>query len=343
MDKNKNNLVLKFGGWILCIVSIFLSFLLFVNISSDTTDKFIWGGAAIGIELIKFSLVPMATYYFVEKSIGQGILATFGIIILMALSMAASVGSLSKSSSENDTPYHAAMEEKKRYEKVVSRLETTIDARSVSIGIFQSEKLLTNKANPLQEKNDADLLEIKRINDVISLIVIPNRSVLAGSIASLANLMTVSDKRAGAILFAGFSIVIDVFAVVSLILSELTSIALKKKIQKGDEDIAQIKDDKEREIREYDLRVKEIQLESDKYAKGLASSSENQISYASTSEKVVPIKQNTGSKTDEDIVREAIKGKLIPNPPSIKNLVKNLGMSQKRASDVLEAFIAEVV
>jgi len=326
-------IVAAIGGGILCVISVALSFILFWGVSQDATLQMVWGGAAIGFELIKFSIIPIATYTYNEgKKLATSILAT-SFLVLMAISITASVGSLAKSTKDQDTDYYSAIDSIESKKEEIAGYRDQIKSRAESIEVYQGEKLITAKANPLQEKTDQDLVKISELNEQIKLIIIPKRSALSEGIASIAILLGLNERSAQSNVFAIFSLLLDTFAGLSLIVSEAIFLAWKAgrtlKIEGREE-----KDKAERHLeREHELQVKRLDVESEKFA---ASEREKPrlVTEVPTPAKatVIPLKAD-----DDDlaIVRRAIVEGIVPSAPSERNLIKSLNMTEERAVKVL--------
>lgn len=213
--------LLLVGGLTLSAISIYLSFKLFSNISEDYVLQAVWGSAAIGFEVIKFGLVPVATYLIARHHFVTGLAIALIVIALMIISITASIGSLEKNVVENDAPYYEAVEKKESKQDEISSLEEQIETRKASIKVYQKEEKITLGANVLQDKNAVDLEKISLLKEEIAAIKIPERSTLSAAIDSIAIVLQVDPKSAQANVYVAFSAMLDVIAALALLIAEL--------------------------------------------------------------------------------------------------------------------------
>lgn len=322
-------IAISIGGAILCLASVFLSFMLFIGIDDDPTFQYMWGGVAVGLELIKFSLVPIGTYVWTKNRKAAGVIAV-SFFVLMAFSIIASVGSLAKSANSQNTLYYSALDDKEAKEAEVQGYRNQIASRDVSIAEFQKKILLT-KAKPLQKLNDKDLLKINTLNAEIKSIVIPERTELSEGISDVSILIGLDERSVQSATFIVFAIFFDIFGALSLIVSELIFLAWKTQKEtllkdKGDQAAAERSAE-----RDHELQIKRMDLETIKFtAKGRSQDTPQAVVPAEA--KVIPLKADEG---DLARVRAAIADGTVLDPPTMKQLVKNLAMSPDRAEKAL--------
>lgn len=256
------SIAMMIGGWALCVISIALSFILFKSIGNTPVFELIFGGAAIALEVIKFSMAPLAAYAYSRGEKTKATLQSIGFFTLMTLSIVASIGGLNKNTSESESNYNLVIEKRDQLKSQITNTEKQIAQRNISIAAFQDLGYFSNKADPLIKDNEADNAKLNLLRDQLSSIKIPERSLMIEGVSLIAVALNLNPESAKAWIYIVVSILFDIFGAWSLIVSE-TMISLRKKEQLKTKAQAEIREDNERErARQHELEMAKIKAAS---------------------------------------------------------------------------------
>lgn len=349
-------IILTIAGWFLCIISLLLSTVLFKSIG--TTPFFIgaFGTAAVMLEVIKFSLAPIATYlYYKGKHVWASVLGLL-FIGLMSFSILASMAGLNENTNKDERAYVEAIEKKARKQDEIAQLEANITQRNKDIEFYRNEKLIKLEVVPRQAKNEIDQARIKELNDEIDLIVIPDRSMMIEGIELIATAFGTQDLEfTKAVIYVVFSIFLDFFGSLALIVSEFLYLNRKTEKDSSEELDRERKMAEAIEQREHELSIARIQasgqIMANKKAAPVFTPQQPQTPEArqpkpateqSQSAKVVQMNTSPSPEAESgvsDAVKEArlaIDNGVIPEHPSPRILARSLGMPSNIAMIVSE-------
>lgn len=345
--------ILGLAGITLAAVSIYLSYILFSNISSEVETQQVWGTAAIAFEVIKFTLVPIATYLFFKEKYGQTLLVFISLLVLMVASITASVGSLSKGTSDNDVAYYKAIDLIKTNEESISDLYAEIKERSVSIKIFQDAKKISLGAEPLQDKNDLANKTIRALKAENNAIEVPSRDAMSQAIQDFSIILNMDERTAKPQVFLIFAILLDFFGGVSLLVAEAIYLSINKKKEEDDTKEQKKKQDADQKIRDHDLERLKAQQDHELNIKKIEenranidlrlSQSKNTSSGMSVDNSLKPVLQTnvvpiSADNDDLNRAKELVSQGVLDNPPSIRELVKEYHFERGSAEKIRKYF-----
>jgi hypothetical protein len=325
--------LVKWGGWILCLISLILSVILFGSSSDDPMQQMLWGAAAIGFELIKFSLIPIAVIAFSSGKKLYGWLYTGAFLLLMFVSVVASIGSLSKNTESRDIDFYNSLGILEGKKVEIENLQAQIDSRLVSIERYQELDEHKVSALPLITLNSLDNEKIAAKRLEIQAIALPERSALSEGISLVAAAINIEAKTIQANVFIVFSLLLDFFGALAIAIGELTAhLLLSKNLSQKKEDDEAKRKDKALE-REHQVTMMKWGVETEKLANQKPRIDTPAVERVSA--EVVPIA--AGSSSSER-VRAAVESGMLPNPPTVRAMVKNLGIDKTEAERIAAEF-----
>lgn len=345
--------ILGLAGLTLAVVSIYLSYILFSNISSEVETQQVWGTAAIAFEVIKFTLVPIATYLFFKEKYGQTLLVLISLLVLMVASITASVGSLSKGTSDNDVAYYKAIDLIKTNEESISDLYAEIKERSVSIKIFQDAKKISLGAKPLQDKNDVAHKKIRDLKAENNAIEVPSRDAMSQAIQDFSIILKMDERTAKPQVFLIFAILLDFFGGVSLLVAEAIYLSINKKKEEEDTEEQERKVLAEQKAREYELETLKLQQNHEISVKKIEENrasmdlrlSENNVTTSGlkVDNTLKPIQQKKVVSINADVddlsrAKELVARGELDNPPAIREMVKEFHFERGSAEKIRKHF-----
>lgn len=334
---------LTLGSILLCVISIALSLILFLNIGEDPLSKMIWGGVAIGFEFIKFALIPAGFYFYSRKKLKSVASIAVPFVLLMSLSISASIGSLAKNTQAQTTPYLQAVEKKRRILNEIDSLNQSVANRQKAIDVYIDERMISNKVRPLQVEIDDILLEVKALNEEVENMIMPPRSALSESIDSIAVLFGYEEEKTKSIIFFTFSFLLDFFAALSLLISQSLGLMITRS-NKEERDLESKHNRIAMELaRDHELRMKSMELEKDRFLAARDRSEKGDI-LPTSAPNISPVRprevvDSAAPNSDVNQVKQAISQSILENPPSVRSIVKTLGMTPARAEKVVQLLV----